>query len=83
MIQTLADKPTFKTKQDLFSVLDFRDSQASAGAEPYEYISFVNANDIPMNKFCKYAYCVQIDHLSEDLYFDLKVNTLIINGTDL
>ena len=83
MIQTLADKPMFKTKHDLFKILDFRYSQALTHPEPYEYISFVNANERPMDKFCKYADCVQIDYLYEDLYIDWKVNTVIINGIDL
>ena len=37
-IDTLAQKPIFKTKRDLFRVLDFSDSDPPMQFEPYEYL---------------------------------------------
>ena len=39
LINTLAKKPMFKSKQELFEKLDFKDYQFNQQSGPYEYIS--------------------------------------------
>ena len=41
LIRTLASKPIFQTKQDLFKVLEVNDYGYSKLSEPYEYLSKV------------------------------------------
>ena len=41
LINTLATKSMFKTKQDLFNILEFDKNICSEQSEPYEYLSRV------------------------------------------
>ena len=40
-IDTLAEKPMFETKQDLFKVLESNDESVAEQSEPHEYLSTV------------------------------------------
>ena len=59
-INKLSQKPNFKTKKDLFSVLDFDNSDPPQKSEPYEYLRKVqNPEEHDMSCYVKQTDCIE------------------------
>ena len=71
LINSLAKKPMFKTKQDLFKLLDYQDSDIIEQEEPHEYLSQILMPEMyDMSSFAKQAGCINIYDLQNDLSID-------------
>ena len=65
-VRKLTEKPMFKSKQDLFNILELGHFDALPQCEPYEYLSYVYVDNYFRNSlsdYCKQAGCVNISQL--------------------
>ena len=71
LINTLAQKPIFRAKQNLFKVLDSEFSDIPERSEPYEYLLKVRYPQYhDMNCYVKHAGCIEIKKLHIDMNVD-------------
>ena len=74
-INTLAQKSMFKTKQELFKILDYDNLNSPKQPEPHEYLSKVlHLEDQDMSWFVKQAKWIQIRELEKDVNIDWEVD---------
>ena len=73
LLDILASKPSFKTKKNLFKVLEYRVDYYDK-PEPLEYVSYINGNSRKAEKIWKQADCVSIHKLERDLELNWEAN---------
>ena len=80
IINTLAQKPVFRTKQNLFKVLDSEFSDLPDQSEPYEYllkVRYPESHD--MSCYVKQTECIEINKLDADMNIDCIADQIKIH----
>ena len=81
LIRTLASKPIFQTKQDLFKVLEVNDYGYSKLSEPYEYLSNVyNPEYHDMSWYARKIKNLRINELETNMNIDCEVDEVEIDS---
>ena len=81
IIEALAEKSMFKTKQDLFNILEIQNPPRNdLYTEPYEFISEIRDCKLyNMNSYVKQVGCIHIENLDRDLNINCSAKKVFID----